>query len=369
MQSEVNVMECILFEKYPDLKKGIAWVPLGDFPTPVRKLERLGQKVGYPNIWVKDDGRSSQHYGGNKVRKLEFILADAVRRKKKTIMTYGGLGTNHGLATTIFGNRLGLKTILVLVDQPVTDHVQENLLLFQHFGAEISYAKDRAGATFNSIRYFLTRPGIYYLPAGGSSPLGTLGFVTAAFELKKQVDAGELPEPKYIFVALGSKGTMAGLVAGSRLAGLNSTIIGVRVAYHWLANEKATAKLASSAINLMRKYDNTVPAIEFRESDIHVMHGFCGEGYGYPTREGREALELLRETEDINLDLTYTAKTFAALLDFVKIGRELDGAPILYWHTYNAVDLTRIVKEYHDYTKLPEPCHKFFETNLIPYLK
>lgn len=369
MQNKVNNMECILFEKYPDLKKGIAWEPLGDFPTPVKKLEKLGQVVGYPNIWMKDDGKSSQHYGGNKVRKLEFILADAVRRKKNTIMTYGGIGTNHGLATTIFGKRLGLKTILVLVDQPVTDHVQENLLLFQHFRAEVCYAKNRVGATLNSIRYFLTRPGIYYLPAGGSSPLGTLGFVAAALELKKQVDAGELPEPKYIFVALGSKGTTAGLVAGSRLAGLNSKIVGVRVAYRWLANEKATAKLANCAISLMRKYDRTVPAIRFKESDIKLMYGFCGEGYGYPTPEGREALKLLEETENIRLDLTYTAKTFAALLDFVKTSRELDGAPVLYWHTYNAVDLTWIVTEYHDYRKLPVACHKFFETNLIPYIK
>jgi len=362
-------MECILFEKYPNLKKGIAWECLGNFPTPVRKLERLGKEINYRNIWIKDDGKSSEHYGGNKVRKLEFILPDALRKRKKTIMTYGGIGTNHGLATTIHGSRLGLKTILVLVDQPVTDHVQENLLLFRHYGAEICYARDRFGATLNSIRYFLTKPGVYYLPPGGSSPLGALGFVAAAFELKKQVDAGEIPEPKYIFVALGSKGTMAGLVVGCRLAGLSSTVIGVRVAYTWLANEEATADLANKALNLMRRYDKTVPAIEFSQKDIQVLHDFCGEGYGFPTAEGRDALELLKKTEDVKLDLTYTGKTFAALLDFVKAHKELNDAPIVFWHTYNSVDLTTIIKQDHDYRKLPKSFHKFFETNLISYIQ
>lgn len=362
-------MESVLFEKYPGLKQGIAWEPLGNFPTPVRKLERLGKEINYRNIWIKDDGRSSQHYGGNKVRKLEFILPDALRRKKKTVMTYGGLGTNHGLATTIHGNRLGLKTLLVLLDQPLTDHVQENLLLDQHFGAQLCYARSTFGAGLKTIWHFLLKRGnVYYLPPGGSSPIGVLGFVAAALELKKQIDAGEIPEPEYIFVALGSKGTMAGLLLGSKLAGLNSRIIGVRVAYTWLANEKGTAKLANQAINLMRKYDKTVPAIEFSEKDIHMLHDFCGEGYGFPTRGGREALELLKKAEDVKLDLTYTGKTFAALLDFVKTHKELNDAPILYWHTYNSVDLIPIIKKEHDYSKLPKSLHRFFATNLIPYI-
>ncbi len=362
-------MECILFEKYPGLKKGIAWQRLGNFPTPVRRLENLGREINYPNIWIKDDGRSSEYYGGNKVRKLEFILPSVLGKRRKTVMTYGGLGTNHGLATTIHGNRLGLKTLLLLVDQPVTTHVQENLLLFRHYGAEICYVRDRMGATLNSVRYFLSRPGIYFVPPGGSSPLGCLGFVAAAFELKGQIDAGAIPEPKYIFVALGSKGTMAGLLVGTRLAGINSMIIGVRVTSSWLANEKATAQLANRVVTLMRRYDRTVPSIRFSDKDINVVHDFFGEGYGYPTAEGQEAREILSRTEGIELDLTYTAKTFAALLDFIKAHKELTNVPLLFWHTYNSVDLTAVVKQDHDFTKLPKSCHRFFETNLIPYIE
>ncbi|MCK5590061.1 MAG: pyridoxal-phosphate dependent enzyme, partial [Dehalococcoidales bacterium] len=137
-------MEPILFEMYPGLRD-IPWRSLGNFPTPVTKLEKLGEELGYENIWIKEDDKSSDYYGGNKVRKLEFTLPDALQKKKKTVMTYGGIGTNHGLATAIQGNRLGLNTLLLLVDQPVTTHVQENLLLFQHFGAQLCYVKNKAG--------------------------------------------------------------------------------------------------------------------------------------------------------------------------------------------------------------------------------
>jgi len=358
----------ILFDKYPELKDHIAWKSLGNFPTTVKKLEKLGQELGYDNVWIKQDDKSSDLYGGNKVRKLEFILPEALQLKRGTIITFGGTGTNHGLATTIHAKRLGLKTILVLVDQPVTAHVQENLILFNHYGAEICRAHNTLGAALKTIGYFLTRRGLHYVPAGGSSPLGALGFVNAAFELKQQIDEGKLPDPKYIFVALGSKGTMAGLLAGCKLARLKSNVVGVRVAYNWLANEKTTAKLASNVISLMRKYDISVPDIRFGEEDIHIIHDFFGEGYGFPTPAGQEALELLTRTENIELDLTYTAKAFAALLDFIRKHKELSNAPVLFWHTYSSADLTPVVKQNHDYTKLPESFHDIFKTNLIPYI-
>ena len=368
MKSRDASIETLLFRQYPGLKKGIAWQPLGNFPTPVRKLEKLGKEIGHHGIWIKQDDKSSDLYGGNKVRKLEFLLPEALRLKRKTIITFGGVGTNHGLATTIHGKRLGLGTLLVLVDQPVTAHVQENLLLFHHFGAELCRAHNTIGASLRTIGHFLTRRGLHFVPTGGSSPLGALGFVNAAFELKAQIVTGKLPEPKYIFVALGSKGTLAGLIAGCRLAGLKSTVIGVRVAYHWLANEKTTAKLANDVIRLMRKHDKTIPDISFSENDIHAIHDFFGDGYGFATPEGKEAMKLLSRTEKVELDLTYTGKAFAALMDFVKRHKELSDAPVLFWHTYSSVDLTPIVKRDHDYKKLPRSFHDIFRTNLIPYI-
>lgn len=358
----------LLFEKFPALEKHIPWIELADLPTPVKKLENLGSSIGYNNIWMKRDDQSSRLYGGNKVRKLEFVLPDAIRKKRSNILTYGGIGTNHGLATTIHGARLGLKTILIMIDQPLDGHVQENLLLNRHFGAELCYAGSRAGALLNTCKYYLTRPGLYLLPPGGSSVLGSLGYVNAAFELKKQVDAGEMPNPKYIFVTVGSKGTMAGLLLGARLSGLDTTIVGVRVSTQVIPCEANTAKLANNMNKLLHKYDPSIPVTTFNPDEIHIIHDFYGGAYGRATPEGEEARELVWKTEKISLELTYTGKTVAAMLDYIKKHPEMNNDPVLYWHTYNGVDLSKIILEDHDYTRLPRPFHRFFETNLISYI-
>jgi len=358
----------ILFEKFPALEKHIPWIKLADLPTPVRKLDNLGRTIGYNNIWIKRDDESSDIYGGNKVRKLEFVLPDAIKKKRSTILTYGGIGTNHGLATTIHGRRLELKTILIMIDQPLDGHVQENLLLNRHFGAELCYAGGRMGALLNTCRYYLSRQRLYLLPPGGSSVLGSLGYVNAAFELKKQVDAGEMPNPKYIFVTVGSKGTMAGLLLGARLSGLDTTVIGVRVSTQVRAAEINTAKLANKMSKLMRKYDSSIPVTVFRPEDIHIIHDFYGGEYGRATPEGKDARDLFWKTEKMTLELTYTGKTVAAMLHYIKKHPELNNDPTLYWHTYNGVDLSKIIIEDHDYTRLPHPFHRFFETNLISYI-
>ena len=357
-----------LFEKYPTLEKRLPWTSLANWPTPVQKLENLSNAVGYPNIWIKHDDKSSEFYGGNKVRKLEFLLADAQKKGFKWIVTYGGIGTNHGLATTIHAGRLGIKTALVLIRQPLTDHVQENLLLDRHFGAEIHYASSTLVGGFQTAGIYLRHGMVYFVPPGGSSTLGSLGYVNAALELKKQVDAGLLPEPEYIFCALGSKGTMAGLLLGTKLAGMKTKVVGVRVAELWITKPENIFRLANCMVALLRKYDRSVPALKFTMEDVHVTHDFFGGEYGRVTPAGKAAMALMRETEKIKLELTYTAKTVARMLDFVQRHPELKNSPVLYWHTYNAVDFTNVLLEDHDYTKLPETVQWCFQENLVPCL-
>ena len=185
----------ILFHHFPGLEDKLGWIPLGDFPTPVRKLDRLG----IDNLWIKNDGLSSSVYGGNKVRKLEFILAAVKNRKAGHVITFGGIGTNHGLATAIFCKRLGLGCTLLLFKQPITRHVKKNMLLFQKYGAEVIFHQSLFGAilSYQTIQR-IKHPDAYFLFAGGSNPLGTIGFVNAAFELKAQIEAGDLPEPAVI---------------------------------------------------------------------------------------------------------------------------------------------------------------------------
>ena len=358
-----------MFEKYGGLEKHVPWVSLATLPTPVARLDNLGKIIGHNNLWIKCDDRSSDIYGGNKVRKLEFILADARRRSCKWVITYGGIGTNHGLATTIHARRLGLKTALVLIRQPLTDHVQENLLLDHHFGAEIHYAPNNIIGGLQTAGIYLRHGNVYFIPPGGSSTLGSLGYVNAALELKKQIDDGLLPEPEYIFCPLGSKGTLAGLMLGTRLAGMKTRVYGVRVAMEWVTDPQKTVRLANRLVSLMRKYDKNVAPLKFTMDDLLVTHDFFGKEYGAITQEGEQALGLVEQTEGIRLDLTYTAKTMAAMLDFIKKHPEMNSAPLLFWNTYNGVDFTEIIRKSHDHTRLPGKLHWCFQDNLIPCLK
>jgi D-cysteine desulfhydrase len=358
-----------IFEKYPGLKDKIPWMSIGNFPTPVQKMEKLGREIGHDNLWIKRDDLSSDVYGGNKVRKLEFAIADALRKKKKYMVTVGGIGTNHGLATTIHCGRAGIKTVLVLVPQPLTDKVQENLLLDQHFGAEINVGTSMLNTYLRAAWALLTHPNFYLLWAGGTSPLSTLGYVNAGFELKQQVDAGLLPEPKYIFGATGSMGTTAGLIVGCRLAGLKSRVVGVKVSMNEYSNLKGVVSLANKVVRLMRKYDSAVPDITFKPADFSFETRFFGGEYGRVTEEGGAAIELMKKSEGVRLEPVYTGKALAAMLDFVNKDDTLKGAPVLFWNTYNGVDFTETIKTCGGFKTLPECAQWACKENLIPYLK
>jgi len=179
-----NRKKPLLFEKYPDLEANIPWIKLAPLRTPVKKLTILEKKLGINSLWVKCDNLSSPLYGGNKVRKLEFLLADAKDKGYKKVMTAGGLGSNHCVATAVFCNQLNLKPSAVLVNQPITSHLRNNLLLNLYFKNKILYTDD-----YDNIP---RDPDVYYMAPGGSTPLGILGFVNAVFELKSFVIKNEL---------------------------------------------------------------------------------------------------------------------------------------------------------------------------------
>jgi 1-aminocyclopropane-1-carboxylate deaminase/D-cysteine desulfhydrase-like pyridoxal-dependent ACC family enzyme len=346
-----------IFEFYPELETKLPWIQLGDFPTPVHVLENTGDG----RLWIKRDDKSSTEYGGNKVRKLEFVLADAIKKGCDHIITMGGIGTNHGLATAVFAKKLGLKCTLLLFKQPVNEYVKRNMLLFHKYDAEIIYAKSitRAGIELFVLRR-LRSGNAYHLFAGGSSPIGTLGFANAAFELKKQIGQGLLPEPDIIVCPLGSNGTMAGLSLGVQLAGIRSRVIGVQVTESHIGpfqvcTKGTVTKLMKKTLRLLNKN------LSIDESRYDVVGSYFGEGYGYPTPEGMLAISLMKERENIVLEPTYTGKTFAAVIDML-ISKEYAGKSILYWHTYNSVDL-RAQAASVDYHLLPQPFPGFFINN------
>jgi D-cysteine desulfhydrase len=310
---------------------------LGAGPTPVRELAQLGEDGGRAPVWLKDDGAYSSH-GGNKARKLEWLLGEAARRGKRTILTGGARGTNHGLATARFGRRLGMRTVLVLVPQPDTAHVRRQLQRMRDAGAEVHLPGGvrrayllAAGLMLARISPPLNLP--YFLRPGGSVPLGCVGYVEAVGELGDQIAAGELPAPSHVVVALGSGGTAAGLAAGMKLFGMRSRLVCVLVNDLTRVDAKTVARLARRTLRLLGRHGVNVEGIDVSSADIIVERAWLGPGYGHSTREAERATKLLAEREGLALEPVYTAKAMAAVLELNRRGAFGDG-PVLYWHTY-----------------------------------
>jgi D-cysteine desulfhydrase len=358
-----------LERRYPALHGRLPRVQLTTLPTRVHRLARLGEELGVEELWVKRDDESGALYGGNKPRKLEFLLGAALQRGRRTVMTFGGIGTNHGLATALCARALGLRTILVLLRQPVTAHVRHCLLLDAAAGAELHYAPTVAGVAVRALcaggRELLrgNRPDI--IPTGGTSPLGTLGYVNAAFELQEQITAGELPEPAWIFVPLGSGGTVAGLVLGAKLAGLRARVAAVLVTDILPPSARGLARLARRTLGVLRHAASEVSRVQVTTSDFHIIRAYVGAAYGAPTEAGRRARDLVARCEGITLETTYTAKCLAALMDSVRTGPYRTG-PVLFWNTFNGVDVAVQLGPLPDYRQLPRAFHQFFTGPVVP---
>ncbi len=325
----------LLHDRYPELRETLPHIALSARPTPVRVLP--GLSTGTAPVWLKDDSAFGDGgWGGNKVRKLEWLLPDARRRKRHTILTVGGLGTNWGLATALYGREHGLRTVLALLDQPVDDHVRAQLQRLEHSGAKLhfTHTKPRTMATVPWLlaRYSRGRRPPYLLPVGGSSPVGTLGYVEAAFELAAQVESDALPEPSHVVMAVGSGGTAAGLTLGLRLAGLRTRVVGVVVNDRLKLDAPALSRLARRTQRVLRHRGARLPAHDVQDTDLHTVCDWLGAGYGEATPAAQRARQLAAEHEGLELEPVYTAKAMAALLDLNAAGR-FGAGPVLFLHT------------------------------------
>lgn len=331
----------LLHDRFPALRDTLRPVALGRGPTPVRRLAELDEDTGGAPVWVKHDGLYGTLRGGNKVRKLEWILPDALARGHGTILTFGALGTNHGLTTALYAREHGLRTVLALVDQPLDEHVRRQFEAIERSGARVyrTHGKYRtmAALPWLLVRNFdraAHRPP-YLLPVGGSSRLGCVGYVEAAFELAEQVRTGELPEPSHTIVALGSGGTAAGLLLGLKLAGLRTRVVAVLVNDKMTLTPRVVARLARRTARLLRARGAELPELSLTEADIDVQTRWLGAGYGHRTTEGETAIERLRG-EGLELEPVYTAKAMAGLVELRAQGAFGEG-PLLYWHTHDAL--------------------------------
>lgn len=317
-----------LHERFPALAKTLPHLTLSGRPTPVRELGGLG-------VWAKEDGAfGSGGWGGNKVRKLEWLIPDARRRRRRSILTFGGLGTNWGLATALYAREHGLETALALVDQPVDEHVRAQLARLEASGARIhrTHTKARTVAILPWLIARNSRGGRppYLLPAGGSSAVGAVGYVEAALEIAAQVEEGSLPEPAHAVVAVGTGGTAAGLALGFQLAGLRTRVSGVIVNDQLRLDARVITRLARRTAALLERRGARLDELRLEPDMLDLTRAQIGAGYGHRTEAAEEAAALAAK-EQLELDPVYTAKAMAGLLALRAQGR-ISG-PVLFVHT------------------------------------
>ncbi len=302
-------------------------VKLAQLPTPAHRLQRLSEELGGPELWIKRDDLTGLAMGGNKVRKLEYLLAEAVAQDADTLITAGAAQSNHCRQTAGAAGRVGMHCVLVLGgDDPGTR--PGNLLLDELLGAEIVWAgeaglNDAMQAEFDRLAADGRRP--HLIPIGGSNARGAAAYAYATRELMEQ----DL-RPDRIVVASSSGGTLAGLLAGARLFGYTGQITGIRIAKFGGAERDRLVELAKGVGELIgENLDISPQAVDIRE-------GYMDAGYGIVTDRERDAIDRFARLEGILLDPVYTARAAAGMLDLIHRGEISKDERVLFWHTGGA---------------------------------
>jgi D-cysteine desulfhydrase len=309
---------------------GLHRAELGLVRTPVQAWEAGSWRLGV-ELWVKRDDMSTAAFGGNKPRKLEYLIGDALARGFGSLVTLGGCGSDHVVAVAHFAQARGLRAWAATFDQPDTPLVRRAQDVLYELGMRQIRVPGRPLLPLAAAIALLRAPKPYWIGPGGSSLLGVVGFVAAGLELADQVRSGEMPPPRAVVVALGSGGTAAGLALGFALAGVEVPVLAVRVVEPWLFPPFLLRRLVRrSARFLERLAGSPIANLESAPSPV-VVDGFLGRGYGWPTPEGEDAVRLAAE-DGLPLETTYSGKAMAALL--AGAGLQDQRGPVLFWLTW-----------------------------------
>ncbi|MDR2506034.1 MAG: D-cysteine desulfhydrase family protein [Oscillospiraceae bacterium] len=320
---------------------------LGFYPTPLYKLERLSEMLGVSLYIKRDDFSGMSLFGGNKVRKLEYLLGDAVAKGCDTVFTYGATQSNHAMQTVTACRRLGLAPILYLnaYVQPNENDIRSNMLLDRILGAEMHIVEGLDGETeadtearcfamgkAHAARLEAQGRECYDIPLGGASYIGSAAFIGGYCELREQCAQMKI-DPDYLFTATGTGGTLAGLMAGRRLLDAKAKVIAVAVSRKSAEYEAKCASLANECLEWIGG-DKRISA-----EDITVNRDYFAPGYEQPNEAATEAIRLLARTEGLLLDPVYSGKAFAGLLGHVRGGKITPGSTVVFWHTGGATAL------------------------------
>lgn len=307
-------------------------------PTPVGELNRLSTHLGKARIFIKRDDLTGLGGGGNKVRKLEFLVADALSKKADTLITVGAVQSNHCRQTAAAAAKTGLRCILVLRGHPPVD-TTGNVLLDRILGADIRWSGDRTREeVMEEVTAAETAAGRnpYPIPLGGSTSLGALGFAVAMKELAGQTDV----KFDRIIFASSSGGTHAGLVAGAHAMKFGGEVLGISVDEELDSLQRMVAGIASGTARLLGN------AHEFAPGEIRANADYLGGGYAVMGPPEREAIELFARFEGLILDPVYTGRAAAGMIDLIRRGKIGKDETILFWHTGGTPALYAYAKQF-----------------------
>jgi D-cysteine desulfhydrase family pyridoxal phosphate-dependent enzyme len=309
-------------------------VSLATLPTPLQDATRLRAALGgvhsCPRILIKRDDLTGMAYGGNKVRKLEFLVADALAKGATTLITAGAAQSNHARATAAAAVMVGLKAILVLDSDDPEGVPQGNLLLDRLMGAEVRFipkGTDHAEAMAVAAIDVQNAGGVpYVIPVGGSNAIGAAGYLTMTEELDMQLRELDVA-PHFLYFANGSRGTQAGILLGAKVLAMPYLVRGVVISANTPEKEARTVELANGAAELIGS------SFRFGLDDIENVDGYLGNGYAVPTPEADEAIRLLARTEAVFLDPVYTGKGMSAVIDHIRTGAIKPDQAVVFVHT------------------------------------
>jgi len=314
-------------------------VRLAQLPTPIEPLDKITALLGGPRLLIKRDDQTGLALGGNKTRKLEYLMADALAKRADVILTAGAAQSNHCRQTAAAATKLGLRCVLVLGGSEPEDP-NGNLLLDRMLGAEIHWTgMERRGERMKEIASQLRREGHtpYPIPYGGSNGIGAQGYVAAAQEALDQLtDLGE--RVMIMVVASSSGGTQAGLALGAKLAGYDGRILGISIDKGERGPDSYEVELAAIANATAEEMGVSA---RMTPDEFSVEYGYLGEGYGIVGPVERDAISLMAKQEGIILDPVYTGRAFGALIDMLRkgsLGNPVSGkhGGVLFWHTGGA---------------------------------
>jgi len=345
---------------FPRIAAKLQKIAFAALPTPV-STHTCDTTSGPSSVTIKHDEHTSTTYGGNKVRKLEYIFHRALARGARRVATFGAVGSNHALATAVFAKKFGLECTCFLAHQRPTRTVPQTLNSHLQLGTELV----RYGGDVDPLplfRRYIQNRDTWVIPLGGSCWLGAVGFVNAGLELAAQIDAGEILPPDRLYIANGTMGSAAGLALGLALASIPVELHAVRVADNNLTHVDVLKKLVGKTASMLHQLDDSFPDDLAQQTNIVWRDEFYAGGYAAADDATKNAVRSAAKNFDLELETTYTGKAMAALLNDI----QHSSGSSLFWNTYSANALPDSDETAIDLDRLPREFLRYFCSPATP---